>query len=52
MHEYCAAELMIEEMTPLAPDARWTAFERYNAARFTHPDADGSVILDYGIFIE
>lgn len=27
-------------------------FERYNCNRFTKPDKDGKVILDYGIYIE
>ena len=27
-------------------------FERYNCPRFTAPDQDGKVILDYGIFLE
>lgn len=27
-------------------------FERYSCPRFTTPDAEGSVILDYGISVE
>ena len=27
-------------------------FERYNCPRFTTPDEEGNVILDYGISIE
>ncbi|MDR3209350.1 MAG: hypothetical protein LBT36_01805 [Oscillospiraceae bacterium] len=51
MHEHCAAELLSEDMTPLAPGARWSCFERYNGARFTERDEDGNAVLDYGIFI-
>jgi len=53
MHEYCAAELMGEEMTPVPQEtSRWYAFERFNNPRYTEPDAEGNRILDYGIFIE
>jgi hypothetical protein len=30
----------------------WCAFERYNCPRFTEPDENGDVILDYGILLE
>ncbi|MDR0819559.1 MAG: hypothetical protein LBN43_08335 [Oscillospiraceae bacterium] len=30
---------------------RWISFERDNCPRFTDPDADGNVILDYAIYL-
>jgi hypothetical protein len=30
---------------------RWLSFERDNCPRFTDPDADGNVILDYALYL-
>lgn len=49
-----AYRLCLDELTRQG----WTrvedgwCFERYNCPRFTMPDADGRVILDYGISVE
>jgi hypothetical protein len=31
---------------------RWLSFERDNCPRWTDPDADGAVILDYALFLQ
>ena len=48
-HERCVAEITRQGMTRKEDD--W-CFERYQCPRYTTPDADGNVILDYGIAIE
>ena len=48
-HNICMAELMRNGWVRREDD--W-CFERYNCPRFTTPDADGRVILDYGISVE
>lgn len=42
----CQAEL--DRRGWVRKDAGWH-FERYNCPRFTTPDAQGNVILDYGV---
>ena len=48
-HNMCLSELAARGMKRKEDD--W-CFERYNCPRFTTPDKDGCVILDYGISIE
>lgn len=48
-HEACLAALKQQDYTRSEGD--W-CFERCNCPRFTTPDAEGMVILDYGIAIE
>ena len=48
-HNMCLAE--IEKLGWLRKEDDW-CFERYNCPRFTTPDDQGNVILDYGIAIE
>lgn len=48
-HNLGLAELKRQGWTRIEDD--W-CFERYNCPRFTTPDADGRVILDYGISVE
>ena len=45
--------LILEGYKPVADeqDALWS-FERYTCPRFTDPDEDGNIILDYGYFLE
>jgi hypothetical protein len=52
-HDACAAELLAEGICLPPPDTarRWFGFERYTRPRYMEPDADGNVILDYGIFL-
>jgi hypothetical protein len=44
-------EIGVELPSPDAPPKRWLSFERNNCPRFTDPDADGNVILDYIIYL-
>ena len=48
-HEMCLDELKALGFKRKEDD--W-CFERYNCPRFTTPDEEGNVILDYGISIE
>ena len=48
-HNLCLQELQRRGWRRREDD--W-CFERYNCPRFTTPDADGRVILDYGISVE
>ena len=48
-HNMCLQALKAHHMKRKEDD--W-CFERYNCPRFTTPDAEGNVILDYGIAIE
>ena len=48
-HNLCLAELRRHGWVRAEDD--W-CFERYACPRFTAPDADGRVILDYGIALE
>ncbi len=48
-HDMCLEELKAQGLKRKEDD--W-CFERYNCPRFTTPDEDGNVILDYGISIE
>lgn len=48
-HNMCLEALKAQNLTRKEDD--W-CFERYNCPRFTTPDTDGNVILDYGIAIE
>ena len=48
-HDMCLEELKRHHWKRKEND--W-CFERYNCPRFTTPDADGNVILDYAISIE
>ena len=48
-HNRCLEELKVQGMKRKEDD--W-CFERYNCPRFTTPDENGNVILDYGIAIE
>ena len=48
-HNMCLEELKTQGLKRKEDD--W-CFERYNCQRFTTPDENGNVILDYGIAIE
>ncbi len=48
-HNMCLEELKVRGLKRKEDD--W-CFERYNCPRFTTPDENGNVILDYGIAIE
>lgn len=48
-HNMCLEALRVQGYKRKEDD--W-CFERYNCPRFTSPDEDGNVILDYGISIE
>ena len=48
-HNRCLEALKAQGLKRKEDD--W-CFERYNCPRFTTPDAEGNVILDYGIAIE
>lgn len=48
-HDMCLNELRASGMKRKEDD--W-CFERYNCPRFTAPDENGNVILDYAISIE
>ena len=48
-HNLCLDELKRNKWVRREDD--W-CFERYNCPRFTTPDAEGRVILDYGISVE
>jgi hypothetical protein len=45
------AEVDVELPASDAPPKRWLSFERDNCPRFTDPDADGNVILDYALYL-
>ncbi|MCH5262494.1 MAG: hypothetical protein J1F42_06240 [Lachnospiraceae bacterium] len=48
-HDMCLEELKVHNLKRKEDD--W-CFERYNCPRFTTPDANGNVILDYAVSIE
>ena len=48
-HNMCIEKLKEKNMKRKEDD--W-CFERYNCPRFTTPDNEGNVILDYGISVE
>ena len=48
-HNLCLEELKAHNLKRKEDD--W-CFERYNCPRFTTPDAEGNVILDYAVSIE
>lgn len=48
-HDLCLAALKDKGFTRREDD--W-CFERYNCPRFTTPDGEGMVVLDYGIAVE
>ena len=48
-HDICLEELKAHNLKRKEDD--W-CFERYNCPRFTTPDEDGNVILDYAVSIE
>jgi hypothetical protein len=52
MHDACILKCKESGMDNLRGDDqnRVCFFERYNCPRFTAPDEDGNVILDYGIY--
>lgn len=53
MHDACISKCKENGMDKLRDDEknRVCFFERYNCPRFTAPDEDGNVILDYGIYL-
>lgn len=53
MHEACISKFQENEMGNFRTDDknRTYFFERYNCPRFTEPDENGDVILDYGIYL-
>ena len=56
-HNMCMLELQKNGMGAYRDDFKgesekwWWFFERYNSPRFTIPDENGKVILDYGMFL-
>lgn len=57
MHDACMKKLTEHDMGNFrndfaGPDDNWLwFFERYNHPRFTTPDEDGKIILDYGMYL-
>lgn len=53
MHDACIAEYKKNDMGNFMIDNgnRLYFFERYNCPRFTGPDENGNVILDYGVYL-
>lgn len=53
MHDACIAKFREGGMDRFRRDRenRVCFFERYNCPRFTQPDEDGKVILDYGVYL-
>jgi len=53
MHEVCLGTLRKKGMDEFKIDetSRAFFFERYNCLRFTSPDKNGNIILDYGIYL-
>lgn len=53
MHNDCISKFMENGMGNFKGDDNNRAcfFERYNCPRFTEPDENGNVILDYGIYL-
>lgn len=53
MHDACIAKVQENGMGNFREDDNNRAcfFERYNCPRFTTPDENGDVILDYGIYL-
>lgn len=53
MHGACISEFQENGMGNFRGDDKNRAyyFERYNCPRFTEPDENGDVILDYGIYL-
>lgn len=55
-HNMCMAKLQANGMDNYREELKdgekwWWYFERYNCPRFTTPDENGKVILDYGMYI-
>lgn len=56
-HNRCMAKLQENQMSHFRDDCKgpeekwWWFFERYNHPRFTTPDDQGNVILDYGMYL-
>ena len=53
MHEACMSAFAQNSMGNFMRDEenRTYFFERYNCPRFTEPDTQGNIILDYGIYV-
>ncbi|MBM7540114.1 AraC family transcriptional regulator [Amphibacillus cookii] len=57
-HNLAIAKLKENDMAYLREDFKedtekwWWFFERYNSPRFTEKQADGTVILDYGVYLK
>lgn len=49
MHDECVADITRQGLKLATPPF---FFERYVCSRFTTPDADGKIILDYGVAIQ
>lgn len=54
MHDACIIKIQENGMGNFKSDdeGRICFFERYNCPRFTVPDEEGNVILDYGVYVE
>lgn len=54
MHDACIAKFIENDMGDFKCDAanRFCFFERYNCPRFTSPDENGDIILDYGMYLK
>ena len=53
MHEIIKELLITEGYIPIInSDGNWISFERYNCPRFTTPDRDHKLVLDYAYFIK
>lgn len=53
MHDACISKFQEHSMGNFMSDEknRECFFERYNCPRFTDPDEEGNVVLDYGIYL-
>ncbi|MCL2151056.1 MAG: hypothetical protein FWH50_02395 [Coriobacteriia bacterium] len=45
------ADAISAASTTTDPEPRWLSFERDNCPRFTDPDAQGNVILDFAVYL-
>jgi len=45
------ADAVSAASTTTDPEPRWLSFERDNCPRFTDPDAQGNVILDFAVYL-
>lgn len=53
MHDECMKKLEKNNMGNMKADKVFSGyfFERYNCPRFTTPDEEGNIVLDYGVYL-